>query len=58
MNFSLQRVCFFFLIALGVQSCVNDIQKIKKITFKSTDPDEKTADLVLTTPIRVKQKFD
>lgn len=48
MNGSLKRLIFFLLIALGIQSCVNDIQKIKKITFKSTDPDEKTTDLVLT----------
>jgi hypothetical protein len=48
MAVSLKQFIFIFLIALGVQSCVNDIQKIKKITFKSTDPDEKTADLVLT----------
>ncbi len=43
------RIFFLFCCAqLILFSCVNDLEKIKKITFKSTDPDEKTRNLFLT----------
>lgn len=32
---------------LILASCVNDLDKIKKITFKSTDPDQKTEELYI-----------
>jgi LPS export ABC transporter protein LptC len=33
---------------LGLAACVNDIDSIKRITFKPDDPDEKTSELYLT----------
>lgn len=42
------RLILLSLYLLGVSACVNDIEKIKKITFKPNDPDEKTSDLFLT----------
>lgn len=44
----LRFLFFAFLVQLILFSCVNDLEKIKKITFKSTDPDEKTRNLFLT----------
>jgi LPS export ABC transporter protein LptC len=40
-------ICFFCCSVL-VSACVNDIEKIKKITFKENDPEEKTSELFLT----------
>lgn len=41
-----------FLVLSGLLlmlfSCVNDIEKIKKISFKASDPDDKTSNLFLT----------
>lgn len=43
------RTAFGILAALLlVSSCVNDIEKIKKVTFKPSDPDEKMSELFLT----------
>jgi len=36
---------FCFACAIMLASCVNDIDKIKQITFKSTDPEQKTEEL-------------
>ncbi len=36
------------LVALLFAACVNDINSIKKITFKASDPDEKTIQLFMT----------
>jgi LPS export ABC transporter protein LptC len=38
----------FLLMAGMFVSCVNDLESIKKVTFKPNDPDEKTSDLYLT----------
>ncbi len=35
-------------LACIISSCVNDLEKIKKITFDPKDPDEKTRELTLT----------
>ena len=35
-------------VACAISSCVNDLEKIKKITFDPKDPDEKTRELFLT----------
>ncbi len=35
-------------IILLLTACVNDIEKIKKVTFKANDPDEKMTELFLT----------
>jgi LPS export ABC transporter protein LptC len=47
-----KRILFFipaFLVMAGMfVSCVNDLESIKKVTFKPNDPDEKTSDLYLT----------
>ncbi len=45
------KLLLYFCIALlGIvfSSCTNDLEKVRKITFKSTDPDEKTSQLFLT----------
>lgn len=44
------RLVYFilFLSAAVLSACVNDIEKIKKITFKAKDPEEKTSELYLT----------
>lgn len=41
---------FLGLLVIGClhSACVNDIEKIKKITFKPNDPDEKMSELFLT----------
>jgi LPS export ABC transporter protein LptC len=36
---------FCFAGAMMLSSCVNDIDEIKQITFKSTDPEQKTEEL-------------
>ena len=38
-------ISLFASLLLG--SCVNDLEKIKKVTFSSNDPDEKTRELYL-----------
>ncbi|MDD2983144.1 MAG: LPS export ABC transporter periplasmic protein LptC [Crocinitomicaceae bacterium] len=38
-------IIFFSLISLT--SCVNDLDTIRKITYKSSDPDDRTRDLVV-----------
>lgn len=35
------------LLALGFLSCENDIESIRRITFRANDPDQKTTDLSL-----------
>lgn len=36
------------LLALLVNSCVNDLESIRKVTFHPNDPDEKTSELYMT----------
>ena len=36
-----------FLSLTSLSSCVNDLDTIRKITYKSTDPDDRTRDLVV-----------
>ena len=36
-----------FLVLSTLTSCVNDLDTIRKITYKSTDPDDRTRDLVV-----------
>ena len=38
----------FLVIAGMFVSCVNDLESIKKITYKPNDPDEKTTELYMT----------
>lgn len=38
----------FFVMAGMFVSCVNDLESIKKVTFRPDDPDEKTSELYLT----------
>lgn len=38
----------FLLLAGMFASCVNDLESIKKVTFRANDPDEKTSELYLT----------
>ena len=40
---TLFHLCFACVMVFG--SCVNDIDEIKQITFKSTDPEQKTEEL-------------
>jgi len=39
--------CFFGMTAL-LSACVNDLESIRKVTFKADDPDEKTSELFMT----------
>ena len=43
----MKRLQFFFLacLVLLIASCVNDLDSIRKVTFKSTDPDDRTTNL-------------
>lgn len=45
-----QQVILYSFCALAcvISSCVNDLEKIKQVTFDSKDPDEKTKELFLT----------
>lgn len=36
-----------FSVLLLVSSCVNDLDSIRKVTFKQSDPDERTSDLMV-----------
>lgn len=48
----IQRLLVFIpaaLLIMGIAvSCVNDLESIRKVTFKPSDPDEKTTELYLT----------
>ena len=44
-DFVFALMIFLFLSTLT--SCVNDLDTIRKITYKSTDPDDRTRDLVV-----------
>ena len=44
-DFVFTLMIFLFLSTLT--SCVNDLDTIRKITYKSTDPDDRTRDLVV-----------
>lgn len=41
-------VCISGIVFLVISSCVNDLESIKKVTFRTNDPDEKTTELYLT----------
>lgn len=47
MVFSRNRILFFFLLTYLslMTACVNDLDSIRKVTFKATDPDERTTNL-------------
>lgn len=49
---TIQRLLIFIpavlLVAGMFVSCVNDLESIRKVTFKPSDPDEKTTELYLT----------
>lgn len=45
---SVRRFSLLLFVCSLLFSCVNDIEKIKKITFKPNDPDEKMNQLFLT----------
>ena len=40
-------ILIVFLFSATLTSCVNDLDTIRKITYKSTDPDDRTRDLVV-----------
>ena len=44
-NFIFKLIVFLFIVPFT--SCVNDLDTIRKITYKSTDPDDRTRDLVI-----------
>lgn len=43
----MQRFLGILFILLALQACVNDLESIKKVSHKSTDPDERTKNLHL-----------
>jgi LPS export ABC transporter protein LptC len=40
-------ILLIFLLSVTLSSCVNDLDTIRKITYKSSDPDDRTRDLVV-----------
>lgn len=46
-QFDFLLILIIFLFSAALTSCVNDLDTIRKITYKSTDPDDRTRDLVV-----------
>ncbi len=46
-KFDFVFILIIFLSLFVLTSCVNDLDTIRKITYKSTDPDDRTRDLVV-----------
>lgn len=53
----LTRNFFFCLTILILGACVNDMNTIKKVTFKSTDPDQRTENLHIFETENAQPKF-